>query len=262
MPRIHEALSGHRIEYPDPDPKLDKFLKRAQALVEDKRATENDLVALLYGRENPILDPTLFPERGAVTADVLKNPVYHVLSDLLARKRANLEGQTAEQLGKRYTLTVAQAAGELGVTEDAINRGIRERRVPSWVKSGQRFLDPRTFPALKLGQRGPIPASTGPLDFNAGYDSEAGVYLRIKTPEGERPADKSHPADDDEIHRWRRVGVLTGGHGKIRFVVLEPATQEAEIKFHSFYVRGKFRVAGKLNNVKEARKAWESFDAL
>jgi len=125
MPRTHETLSGHTIEYPDPDAKLDRFLKRARDLLDDRKATEDDLIVLIYGDENPILDRALFPERGMVTKEVLENPVYAVLQDLLGRKRAAIKGQTAEQLGKAFTITVAEAAEQAGVTEDAINRGIR-----------------------------------------------------------------------------------------------------------------------------------------
>lgn len=261
MPRIHLSLAGHEIRYDDPTPSVERFLKRANDLVADAEATEDDLTLLVFGADNPILDRTLFPERGMVTKEVLENPVYHVLQDLLARKRAAVKGQTAEQLGRPFTLTVAEAAAQAGVTEDAINKGIRDRRIPSWVKEGRRFLDPRVLPALGLGKRGPLPSGIHPFEFEVGYDAVTNSGMSIKIPSGEFPASQNDPSYDDTCDRWRRVAVRCSSPTGIRVFVLEPGSKKAQLRHHHFYVSGKFDVVQKLNGDKAAREFWKAFKA-
>lgn len=261
MPRIHTTLSGHDIKYPDPDPKLDRFLKRARDLLDDAKASEDELTLLVYGEDNPILDRTFFPGRGMVTASVLENPVYHVLTDLLARKRAAIKGQTPEQLGKPFTLTVAQAAEQVGVTEDAINKGIRARRIPSWVKDGQRYLDPRTLAALRLGARGILPDGYERLEVRVGAN-HAG-QLQVKFPGGQLPnrAEAIPYSIEAKLgQRWKQIAVLTGGHDRIRMFVIEPGGTD-EIEFEGYWVKGKFTIVKKYNSSEAARKAWDGFKA-
>lgn len=260
--RTHESLAGHRIEYDDPSPDVAKLLKRAEALLADPKATEDDLVLLVYGSDNPILDRTLFPERGMVTKEVLENPVYHVLQDLIARKRAAIKGQTSEQLGRPFTLTVAEAAEQTGVSEDAINRGIRARRIPSWVKNGQRYLDPRTFAALGLGERGALPEGFMRLKVRVGASHTAQV--RVKHAGGELPtkAGTIPYVIETTLPRSQRVAVLmAGANGTLRLFELIPGEEETRLPFEDFLVEGNFDIARKINGARAARVAWESFKA-
>jgi hypothetical protein len=262
MARIHDTLTGHRIEYPEPEPKLEKFLKRAQALAEDPAASEDDLVALLYGRENPILDHTLFPTRGAVTREVLENTVYHVLTDLLARKSVQARKVDPDKLSRDYTLTVAQAAAEVGLTPDAIRKAIHSRKLPSWVKDGQYYLNPKHLSLLDGSKRGRLPGHIEPLDIAAG--SGQGCQLLVRHPGGVFPPDdkgrSAHAAG--AVERWRRVAVLTGNNGKARLFVIEPSDTEELITLQLYHVRGKFKIVEKINGSAAARKAWESFIPL
>jgi hypothetical protein len=54
--------------------------------------------------------------------------------------------------------------------------------------------------------------------------------------------------------RWRKVGVLHGRAGKLRFFVLEPDSEPNEITLGPFFVKGKFRVAEKID-VRAQREA-------
>jgi hypothetical protein len=155
MPRIHETASGQRIEYPDPERRLARFLRRAEELATDSKAGEDELVAWVYGSENPILDRTVFPERGAVTRAVLDNPVYAVLQDLLFRKSAAARGQDLERLATRFTLTVNVAAERKGVSPQAIRNAIATKRLPAWVRDGEYHIDPRTLEQVEFGTRLP-----------------------------------------------------------------------------------------------------------
>lgn len=259
MPRIHVSLAGHDIKYDDPDPKTERFIKRVQALADDPKSKTDDVVALIYGDENPILDRTLFPERGAVTKEVLENPVYHVLCDLLARKQAAVSGATPEKLSKRYTLTVAEAAEQAHVSADAIRKAIKARRLPSWKRDGEYFIDPKTLLALvpEVGKRGVV--TPGVLRYSSGYDEDKAVTFRLKIPGGEVPFDEL--GNVGRVTKWERVGVLVGFGGGLRFFELVPGDEKQRLDADPFYIEGNFDYARKVNGAAAARKAWEGFKA-
>src|SRR5262245_32600640 len=109
--RTHTTVSGHHIEY-DSTPRVEAFLRRLEDAIDDAKVSENELIGLAYGHENPILDHTMFPSRGAVTKEVLADPAYAVMADLLFRKRLAEEGTDIEKLAARYSMTVSEAAKE------------------------------------------------------------------------------------------------------------------------------------------------------
>jgi hypothetical protein len=263
MSQVHETISGQRIEYDDPEPAVARLLKAARAIVDDPKRTTDELVALVYGRSNPILDQTLFPERGAVTKAVLENSVYHVLTDLLARKEAQAKGTNFDRVKAKYTLSVSEAAEQLGVTEDAVRRAIRGRRLPAWVKEkGAYYVNPDHLPLLgEVGLRGTSPVQDEPLEVRSGVDAKQNM-LQVKFRGGQVPSGGAVPyAEERGIERWRRVAVITGGHDKLRLWLIEPGPTSAKIEFHGFFVRGKFTIVEKINGSAAARKAWEGFKA-
>lgn len=146
---IYETITGHRIEY-TPKPKVAAFLRRLEAMVADESATESDCIALAYSTENPILDHSMFPGRGAVTRDVLADPAYRVMTDLLFRKRIAERQIDVATTEARYTMTVAEAAEELGVHVSAIRQAIASQRLASWHREGRHYLDPRAVRAMRL----------------------------------------------------------------------------------------------------------------
>jgi hypothetical protein len=265
MARIYEMMSGHRVEYPDPEPKLQRFLDRVHKVFQARDKTDDDLIALVYGRENPMLEGS----NGWVTREVFDNPIYKMLGDLIVRKRIAMDGTDPDRLAAKYTLTVADVAAHKGVSEDAIRKAARESRLQSWVKGGAYFFEPRSIESVPLGTRGPMPKRIEPLSYRVGYDKASNAQLRLRTdPGGNQPdeTDKSRPIKqsqtiyDGTVERWRRAAVFAAGsRGKARFFELEPSTEQDKLEFHGFYVRGKFRITRKLNNAKEARKAWDSF---
>lgn len=259
MARIHDTVSGHRIEFPDPDPKLARFLRKVQETLDDKKTTEDDLTALIYGSENPILDHGLVPGRATVTRDVFDNPVYHVLSDLLWRKGIQQRGIDVEKVAKRYTLTVKEAGELCGISPGAVRQAIHARRVASWVKDGEYFLDPNGLtPLQRSAKRGPMPAIAEPLTVRAGGGKE---QLHIHHPGGLLP-EKARDTIETTIPRWRRVAVLTAGDSKLRMYVIEPSEEPNEINFYAYHVKGNFKIVEKFNSPKAAREAWEAFQAL
>jgi hypothetical protein len=63
------------------------------------------------------------------------------------------------------------------------------------------------------------------------------------------------------IQNWQSVGIFISHKHKARFFEIEPANEDGEVAFRSFFVRGKFRVLRHVNNVLDARDAWRLFEA-
>jgi hypothetical protein len=155
----HDTLSGHTITY-DADPKLARFMKRVAEASADPNVSEDQLMSLIYGLENPLLGaPMLGLPLGTLTPAAVSSPAYRVMGDLLFRKRVEKRGWDVAKMAAKYTLTIAEASARSGVSEDGLRKAAREGRVPSWVKDGQTFLEPRSLDVLVaergLGRRGP-----------------------------------------------------------------------------------------------------------
>jgi hypothetical protein len=259
MPK-HETISGHSIEY-EADAATLRYLKRVQALADDPKSSEGQLIALIFAEDNPVMDKTLIPGRGSVTPAVLENKVYQVMSDLLHRKRLQESGTAPEEEAAQYTVTVAEAAKKLGVHENAIRQAIEKRRVTSWLKDGKHYLAPISVEHLGTkAKRGPLPKDAKPLEFRVGFDPETKASLRLKAPGHEEPEDKR--IHKGAVARWRRVALLSGWKGNLRFFELEPGDEPAEVESGNLSVSGKFKIVRKVNNARDAQKAWLEFKAV
>ena len=142
---VHVTLFNHTIKYPKPTPALAKFIKRLEAMVADTKVPEDQFRAVLFGRDNPLLDHTLYPERGPITAATLKDPVYPVLMDLLAQKQAQEDRVNLEKLEAEYSMPVTEAAGLLGVHVNTLKKRIKTRQLRSWVKKARRGGQPEYY---------------------------------------------------------------------------------------------------------------------
>ena len=251
----HKTISGHSIDY-DVTNLEREFLARVESAAKDPTVSSDDLTALVYSDENPLLDDAPTPElagRGMITRATLANPIYHVMVDLLERKR--LSAAQIQRIAARYTMPVAEAADVLSVGLEAVRKLCRARRIPSWMKDGAYYVDPSKIVEQWSARGEKSPAQPArPLVYEGGYDGHDKAYLRVKTPTGE-------VGDHGKIANWERVAVVTAGGGTVRVFVLEPAETPNEIAFRKFYVRGNFKIVEKINNTAKARVAWDEFKA-
>lgn len=265
MSTTYTTLSGHTIEYDAPADVV-SFVARLQKLAAGD-ATEDQLIALVYCLDNPLMDKAAIPGRGAVTQRVLDDPAYRVMTDILFRKHVAENGIDVGQLAVAYTLTASEAAERLGVSRSAVHQAIDAGRLAAWVKDGRPYINPASLATFKLSPRGPkskVPrASTEPLNVHAG--SFDGKSLHVKhAGHGElSPARTPRSGEIGQtalVAPWRRVGVITSAGTRARFTVLEPADEENAITYGAFSVRGKFRIVETVNNAKEAGEAFKVFE--
>lgn len=263
----YTAINGEVIEYPTPDAKTAAFLARVIAATNDPRVSEGELVELVYGKENPILDQTLFPGRGAVTADVFENPLYHVMSDLICQKQV-LEGRFDRvRAAERYTLSVNEAAEVIGVTPDAVRKAIKAHKIPAWQREGSWRLDPRDVETYKTHVVPRKPRSGGSerkdsrspaLRVRAG--SEPGRSLRIKAP-NKRVVTKAGSITELEVDAFERAAVATTSTKTLHVFILEPSDAVERLEWGPLGIEGRFRVVEKITNERKAAEAWKAFRA-
>jgi hypothetical protein len=260
MPQ-HTTVSGHVIDYPEPEPKVAAILKRLARMADDPKATEDQMVALAYSSENPLLGPDLFPSRGAVTKETLLKPAWHVMQDYLARKYIAENGISLDKLAEEYTMTMSEAARHLGIQPSAVRLAVQTSRLPAWVKDGTYYISPKALDSYEVTKTGPAPqlrVRVAPLAVCIG--NAEGKSFRLKHP-GEL-ADKTDVEGGHivagRIARWRRVAILSGRRGDYRFAEIAPAETENEYRFGPFYVRGRFDMK-KINDSERAYDAWKAF---
>ncbi len=152
MLHVHETISGQRVEYPEPEPDVAAYLERVRATVADAGAGVEEVRMLVYGEQNPILDTETFG-RPMVTHRVLEEPLWYVLADLLLRKELAVRGQDPAHLAAQHTLTVAEAAQRLGLTEEDIRDAIAKRRLPAWMKDTEPTVNPRSLALFEANER-------------------------------------------------------------------------------------------------------------
>lgn len=259
----YATMSGHEFEVEDERRDAVAFLERMQKMLEDPKVTENDMIALGYGSENPFLDHAMFPGRGAVTPRVFEDPAYHVMADLIARKRLAQDRVDPETLAAEYTITVPEAAARLGIHESAVRQAIASRKLASWVKDGRHFLHPRSLASYQLGTRGPKPTSTRPRagsPVSIRFGNAPGVSFRTKHDGIVAESQKvGQHATEMTVGAWHQIAVMSGAGPEARMLILEPADEENEITNAGFFVRGKFRIAKRLNNLRIANEAWKAW---
>lgn len=267
MPK-HTTLTGHTIEYDDPSPALAKFLRKVERRAKEG-ASESDLIELVYSSENPLLAPAVFKDRGAVTKATLDEPAYYVLLDLIDRARVTRTGLDADvavaELAKEYTVSVAEAAAQVGVHESAIRQAIAARRLSSWLKDGRHYLHPRAVDSFAATLRRPVaedapaPARVPAEPLEVFMGSRSGTSFRVKFGGKWVPYATRGAPGHGWVHHWHRIGVAAGTGDKMRFVVIEPSSDSANYSFEEYFVTGKFKIVAKENNARRAAEAWKAF---
>lgn len=243
----YTTTSGEILEVPDPPEAVAAFLVRVAAAADDESVTVGAFVRLAYGVDNPLLDSTIRPGLAVVTAAAFASPYYGIIADMLVRKQH-------QQDARRFTMTVADAAREIGITESAVRLAITQGRLAARKVGATYSVDPESVTAYPRAPRGPKPA------LRARVGSRTGVSFRIKGADVE--AEKIGGAREGIIqHGWAQIAVLAAERGAgARYWLIEPdETVQNAIECAGFYVRGAFRVVEQIRNEEEARDRFADF---
>ena len=257
----HTLISGETLEYPTPAPEISAFVDRVREMVNDPDAPESAVIDLIYGSDNPILDQTVLPHRGMVTKATIEDPIYHVMLDLLDQKRIQLGRLDLGAVEARFTMSVTQAAEELGITPGAVRQAIHARRLPAWKKGGRYFVDPAQVEAFQVGNRGPRKTQEAGELLEVRVGSAPGLSFMVKGPGPIEESSREGAVRTGVLRDWRRVAVSSGKGENRRTFVLEPGEEDRAIERDGFFVRGKFKIARRVRNPQKAGEVFRTFQA-
>ena len=251
----HVTLEGRELTYPAPTGALAAFLDRVVAMSCDPRVTEDELVELIYGTDNPLLDQSMFKDRGAVTREVFGNPVYHVLLDFLGRKRAQLGTLDMDAAREAATVTVTEAARQLGISTSAVRQAIHAGRLPA-VKTGSQWLiNPRDVELYKPSARGPAAEPA----LRVRFGNVEGKSLRPKIPGLRVSRAEMGSVHDGEAMSFQLAAFAVSDGKANTLYIIEPADGEERVTSKPFFVRGNFRVVEKVTDPSEASFRFKHF---
>jgi hypothetical protein len=283
---LYSLVSGEVVEYPDQPAAVSAFLARVLAAVNDPAVSPAELLALVYGAENPILDTTTQPGRAIVTKAVFENPMFRVLADLVGRKQLLAAGQTPEQAVAAYTISVKDAAAQLGLTESSVRTAINNRKLSAVKRNGDWYIHPNSVASYKVSNRGRKKAALDPLEADraevnapaqaGGAAAKHGVTVFCGSAPGGSLAVRIANAELVVDHKkgntvvghfppgWTRAAVRTTTSNGVRVFELEPAAAmdaelPHEVQHLGFMVAGEFKVVKKHNATKAAAEVWKKY---
>ena len=249
----HTTIDGREIVY-TASSALAAFLDRVVALANDPRISEDEMIELVYSKENPLLDKTMFADRGAVTREVFDNPAYHVMLDWLGRKRQQEGRLDMKQVYAAATMSVTEAARKLGISTSAVRQAIYADRLAA-VKKGRNYvLDPRDVENYHVGSHGP--ARTPALKVRVGKDGNKSLLLKAP---GYLETSKDGAISTGEVQSFRTAAIKLGKDGHQVMLIIEPDDEERVRKLGKLYVRGKFRVVEEIEGDGNAANRFRFF---
>lgn len=259
----YTTLSGEVIDLPELSAELEDFYAQSRVKAQDPNVSVAELVDWLYGEDNPLLERGVVPGHGFVTREAFEHPLYRVLMDLLGHKRIQKGTLDPAAAKSTYKLSVAAAAHELGISTSAVRLAIREGRLPAEKRGRFYFLRQEDVDGYHVGAQGPDSGEAPVLAVTMGSD-DAGRSLSVRHDDG---ATLEVTERDGNLRRgtlrdWTLVAIrTTSKHDGTRFYELQPAKGAPEIVSHGpdLQVRGRFKVARKINNTRLAVDAWRSF---
>ncbi|WP_437596500.1 helix-turn-helix domain-containing protein [Sorangium sp. So ce590] len=265
MKTQYTLLSGETVEFATPTGELGTFLCRVLAAARDPSVSEAELTELVLGPENPLLDRTAVAGRSIATAEVYRDPAFHVMLDCLARKRLPPESAVATPR-TRYTMTVPEAAQQLGISESAVRQAIYAGRLRASKEGGTYYLDPHAVAGYRVSKRGPRRQDQdakgppgGTLDARIGSGPDASFRVKHSRDDFEL-TEKRGPEWTGRIPAgWRRIAVLGTSKDRSRYWEIEPAEGESVLHFEGFYVRGGFRIVETVSSTQRAVAAFKGF---
>ena len=150
----YKLMSGETITYPEPAPEVAAFLARVQAAADDPAVDLNGLISLIYSAENPLLDTTMLPGRAMVTKAAFNNPAYRIITNLMGEKSVRLGLLDPVAAEACYTISVNEAAEQLGITPGAVRAAIKARKIAAHLRNGEWYTRPESIAAYKVSNRG------------------------------------------------------------------------------------------------------------
>lgn len=265
----YETLAGETIRYPKPTPKLQKFLARIVKAVDDDSVGPGALDALIFGKDNPLLDHTVnkgteLEGVGAITKETFANPVYHVMQDLAHRKRVQFAGVERDHSKEVFTKSVADVIDMFDgdISADRVRRLCRANTFAHVSGPQGLMIDPRSVEAYianRATRRGPKkkPALT------CRYGSEPGKSFSVKALDlvkGDTAKKGAVRMTDAEVPEFETAAVKFSGKDMQRCFIIERASRRKTYNHGHFFIEGMFKIVEKVNGAAAASRRFKTFE--
>lgn len=266
---VYITQNGHEIEYDKFSKAEDAFLLKAKEAVVSEDVSTNQMIALVYGPDNPVLDYSQGTPN--VTATVLAHPLYRILSDLIGVKRVALGELDLDKAHARYTIDVPSASQKLGITPQAIRAAIDANRLPGLYRKGQWWLTQESIDNYQVSNRPGRPPSVRkqPAQIEDGLihhgvsavtGSEAGASLSVRVDKPliieDREQNKVHGRFPDG---WKVALIKTTTEAGTRAILIKSVKgKQKEIRHYGLFVNGEFQVIKNFNKTVDANRVWRA----
>jgi len=249
-------LSGETVTV-EMTPEIDAYIARLRAMAVDTSIGLQPFIDALYHEDNPALVKGVIPGRGLVTTEVLRSPVWAVMSDIEQQKliATGLQTPFAEQ-AEAFTMSAADAARQLGITPNAVRMASKEERLAGRKIANRWMVLPSSVDAYAVSVRGPgnkLECTIGHVKgFKASlrFDESATLTRLKRTPNQPQSVVRGHLSD------WHWAVLLTQQSFQtdsgmpvqttmLRVLVPDNDAEPNEIGHERFMVRGRFRVLQK-----------------
>lgn len=251
----YSLLSGETIEYAPTNDAVAAFMDRVRKATDDPHVSVVELEVLVYGLENPLLSINRETGRAVVTRATYEDPCFHVMLDLIGRKRVTVGHLDLEAARVRHTMTVREAAKLLGITEGAVRQAIYAGRLSYWRDAGVYYLDPSVVKAYRVVRRQHAPKRTA-LEVRCGSADD--TTFKVKTLNGLTGRSKVGNVVTGMAEDWKRIVVLASKNERARCFVIVPGPDDDVIEFNGFFVRGRFSIDRTENNARRARELYSA----
>jgi len=263
----YRTLAGDELEYPEPSKQLARFLDRVTEAASDTAIEADQMTALIYGPDNPLLGPSTsaIPERRSVSRETWADTTWHMMLDLLEAKRIAIAESSP-------TMSLEEAGQLLGITEDAVRKAAIAGTLDGEKSDNRWHVTPGSVATYRdrVRRRGRWPAT--PLLIRCGSENGYSMSTRAANP-GTKKRVRRHVVDvtiPDFERMLIRLRWTNAKGGRARHVlILEPDPSAEPSTFEwpprsdgkpSFFIKGRFRVAKKINNPAKAAAAWRDIE--
>jgi len=253
----YTTIKGETIEF-KPSQAEKAYIEKLEGAASDSAVTEDQMIDFIWSVDNPVLKNGPNNKKGYADKETYQNLAFRVMLDLEDRKRIKLGSLDLNLSRGKYTLTVPEAALELGIHETSVRKAILNKRLDGWQdKPGSPyFLNPDSVASYKISNRG---ARAAKQILKARFGNHGGYSFRIK-PDLVDTKRVIEQVIEGRLKPFSGCSVLVCGDKKCTYYELAPGNEENRIDIKEFFVTGRFSVKRKINNTRQAREAFKSYN--
>jgi hypothetical protein len=211
---VYQTLENQRLTFSFQDERESEFLSDLIRMAHEPHVSGFELSEQIYSKKNPILDHTIFPDRGTVTERVRQNPLYHIMIDLWSRKRVQEGTLDLNAYRARFTLSLEQAAERLRLTQDQVSALVGSYKLTALHhEDGLRF-DPKVLDLYaRFMQKKTSTSLTpqAPIEPQPEPDLERRARYTMTVPEAARELDITESAVRQAIAAGKLQSIKNGG---------------------------------------------------